>query len=87
MDSGALDTPRKRQAALAGALVAALGSWIGLRLLLRSLRIARRVARWTWLAATFRLYRRCPDCKGVIRRQARVCRHCRYRLAPRPRHR
>jgi nucleoside-diphosphate-sugar epimerase len=61
-----------------------IGAWIGAKLLARGVRTTGRLTRYGLAVATFRLYRRCPDCKGVIRSDARVCRHCGYRRPPRP---
>jgi hypothetical protein len=63
----------------AAAVVAALAAREGLRLFLRGVRIAIGGVRFGYAAATLQLIRRCPDCRRLIRRDARVCRHCGYR--------
>jgi hypothetical protein len=65
-------------AATAGAVLAAVAARIAYRSATRAIRTARTV----FLAATFQLNRRCPDCKSKIRRDARVCGHCGFRLRP-----
>jgi hypothetical protein len=69
---------------LIAGLILIIGGWLGAKLLLRGIRTARRATRFAYATATFRLYRRCPDCKSLIRSDAKVCRHCGYRRAPRP---
>jgi hypothetical protein len=81
--------PERRRAALViGGLIAGLimiiGAWIGAKLLVRGIRTARRATRFAYATATFRLYRRCPDCKSLIRSDATVCKRCGYRRPPRP---
>jgi hypothetical protein len=79
----------RRTVMIIGAVIAGVGAlfggWIATRLLIRGVRTARRTARFAFAAATLRLYRRCPDCRGLHRSDARVCRHCGYRRQPRPR--
>jgi len=85
--SGGADRPARRDlgapAAIAGGLaataIASLGAWLALRLAVRCLRLARTTARFTVALATFRLYRRCPDCRRLKRADARVCHRCGYR--------
>jgi hypothetical protein len=67
---------------IAGAILLA-GAWLATKLLARGFRTARRATRFAYATATFRLFRRCPDCKRLIRADARVCRHCGYRRPPR----
>lgn len=55
------------------------GGWIGTKVLIRGVRLTCGAVRFGFALATFQLYRRCPDCRGVIRGDARVCRHCGYR--------
>src|SRR5438128_12692148 len=65
---------RVQQGAIAIAVTSAvLGAYIGMRLAFRFATRGFRTARTTYRAATFRLYRRCPDCKRLIRYEARVC--------------
>jgi ribosomal protein L32 len=82
MRDGATRTTGGR-AKLIGAVIAGVALILGLRvavkLLFWGVRRTRRTIRFGLALATFRVYRRCPDCKGVIRRDARVCRHCGYR--------
>jgi hypothetical protein len=44
------------------------------------LRAGRTGVRWLWRVAALRLYRGCPDCRRRVHADARVCRHCGYRL-------
>ena len=66
-----------------GAVIAAtggiLGGWIATRLFLRWFRTARNTFRFAYSFATLRAFRRCSDCKRLIRADARVCSHCGYR--------
>jgi Uncharacterised protein family UPF0547 len=62
----------------AAAMLAA-GTWMAFA----ALGLCYRVARYALRAATFRLHKRCPDCAERVRADARVCRHCGYRFAPR----
>jgi hypothetical protein len=70
-------------ALIVGGFVAAvatmIGVWIGTKVVFWGVRRTRSAVRFGFAAATLRLYRRCPDCRGVIRGDARVCRHCGYR--------
>jgi hypothetical protein len=79
---------RRRAALLIGGLIAGLigivAGWLGAKLLVHGIRTARRATRFAYATATFRLYRRCPDCKSLIRADAWVCRYCGYRRPPRP---
>jgi hypothetical protein len=79
---------RRRVGLLILAVVAgtagAAGAWAGLKLFLRGLRTARIAASYAYKVATLSLYRRCPDCRKLIRTDARVCRHCGYRRPPAP---
>jgi hypothetical protein len=76
-------TPARRQAILVGAVIAAtvgiLAGWIATRLLLRWFRTARNTARFAYAVATFGAFRRCHDCKRLVRADAKVCSHCGYR--------
>lgn len=65
--------------AVGAAMAAIFAARIGTRMFLRGARVALRATRFTVLAATFQLYRLCPDCKGRVRYDARVCRHCGHR--------
>jgi DNA-directed RNA polymerase subunit RPC12/RpoP len=79
---------RRRLAWLGGlgaALAATLGAWVGALVLTRALGGWVRFARVAVRAATLNLHVRCPDCAGRLRAEARLCRHCGYRLAPKPR--
>jgi hypothetical protein len=67
--------------AVTGAALA--GAWLALRTARRTLRFGRRSARTALRAATLRLYRRCPDCRRLIRYDARVCFRCGHRRLPR----
>jgi ribosomal protein L32 len=67
------------------AIAVIVGGWIGTRLFLWGARRARRAVRFGFALVTFRLLRRCPDCKSLIRADARVCKHCGYRRPPRGR--
>lgn len=69
----------RRWAVVVGGTSAIAGVWIASRIFLRAAGIAVRAVRFAFAAATFRLYRRCPDCRTLIRADARVCRHCGYR--------
>jgi hypothetical protein len=79
----------RRLALAVGGVIAAVtllaGAWIGTKLLLWGVRRTRGAMRFGFAAASFRLYRRCPDCKRLIRADARVCHHCGYRRPPRGR--
>jgi Uncharacterised protein family UPF0547 len=74
---------RRRVVLVCAAVVAGLagvaGAWVGAKLFLRGVRTARIAARFAYRVATFGLYRRCPDCRRLIRTDARVCAHCGYR--------
>ncbi|MHB8690362.1 MAG: hypothetical protein ACYDHH_03880 [Solirubrobacteraceae bacterium] len=78
-------------AAAAAALAAAvIGAVVGARVAVRGVRIGLDGARVAYAAATFRLYRRCPDCRRWLRGDARVCWRCGFkrpsgRRWPRPR--
>lgn len=77
----------RRRAALVAAAVAtglagAAGAWAGAKLFLRGVRTARMALRFAYSVATLTLYRRCPDCRRVMRSDARVCLHCAYRKPP-----
>jgi hypothetical protein len=82
-------TPGRQLALAVGAGIATsaliVGSWIALKVLRRGVRTARGATRFAFATATLRLFRRCPDCKRLIRADARVCRHCGYRRPPRGR--
>jgi hypothetical protein len=85
---GALTATPARQAALAAvALVASVVGFAVARVafgeLRRGVRLACATALFWFRAATLRLYRRCPDCRRMIRAEARVCSHCGYRRATR----
>jgi hypothetical protein len=88
MTAGVHGAQHRRTALAVGGLIAGVilivGGWIGTKLLMRGVRTARRATRFAYATATFRLYRRCPDCKGLIRSEAKVCRHCGYRRPPKP---
>jgi hypothetical protein len=79
-------TPARRTALVVGAVIAtvsvAVGGWVAGRLLARWLRTARNSARFAYSFATLRAYRRCADCKRLIRADAKVCSHCGYRKPP-----
>jgi hypothetical protein len=73
-------------AAVAAGVAGAASAWVGARLFLRGVRTARAAARFAYAVSTFGLYRRCPDCRRLIRADARVCLHCGYRKpSPAPR--
>jgi hypothetical protein len=63
----------------AGAVLAAIAARGALRVLTRAVRIGMGAARFAFAAATLQLLRRCPDCRKLIRRECRVCRHCGWR--------
>jgi hypothetical protein len=69
-------------AGVAAALVAAVVARGSLRVCLRAGRIALGGLRIGYAAATLQLLRRCPDCRRLIRRDARACRHCGWRRRP-----
>jgi hypothetical protein len=72
-------TVRRAAAWVAGALAAwavAAGALFSLRVLRRAVRIGLGFARFWYVAATLQLLRRCPDCRRLIVRDARTCRHC-----------
>ena len=71
-------------AAVAVGVAGVASAWIGARLFLRGVRTARIAARFAYSVATLGLYRRCPDCRRLIRSDARVCLHCGYRKPPPP---
>jgi hypothetical protein len=71
-------------AAVAAGLAGAASAWVGAKLFLRGVRTARIASRFAYRLATFGLYRRCPDCRRLIRADARVCLHCGYRKPARP---
>jgi hypothetical protein len=66
-------------AGAAGAVVAAFAARAGFRVFLRAVRIGRGFGWFCYAAATLQLLRRCPDCRRLIRRDCRVCRHCGWR--------
>jgi rRNA maturation endonuclease Nob1 len=73
---------RVQQGAIAVAAGSALiGVVLAVRLAVRVATRGMRTARTGYRAATFRLYHRCPDCKRLIRYEARVCGYCGFRLA------
>jgi hypothetical protein len=63
-------------AVLAAAGAALAGAVVGVRVAARGARMALDAARLVFAAATFRLYRRCPDCRRWLRGDARVCWRC-----------
>jgi hypothetical protein len=63
----------------AGAVGAAIAARGAFRLLARAVRIGLGFAWFCYAAATLQLLRRCPDCRKLIRRECRVCRHCGWR--------
>jgi hypothetical protein len=69
-------------AATAAGFAGVASAWVGARLFLRGVRTARIAARFAYSVATFGLYRRCPDCRRLVRADARVCLHCGYRKPP-----
>jgi hypothetical protein len=75
--------PVRRAAALVAAVLAAWaaaeGAVFGFRVFRRAVRIALGFARFWYAAGTLQLLRRCPDCRRLIVRDARVCRHCGWR--------
>jgi hypothetical protein len=77
---------RRRALLVVGGLAAGLAglasAWVGARLFLRGIRTARIAARFAYAVATFGLYRRCPDCRRLVRADARVCLRCGYRKPP-----
>ena len=79
----------RRWAALAGILGAAAGAVLAtiaargvVRGLVRAARIGIGFAWFCYAAATLQLLRRCPDCRKLIRRECRACRHCGWRRSP-----
>jgi hypothetical protein len=75
-------SPWPKRAALIAGVVAVLGSAAATR---RIAVRAIRVCRLGYRIATLTLFRRCPDCATLIHTEARVCRHCGFRLqAPLP---
>lgn len=79
-------TPRADAAKTGAIMAAAIGAWAGFvaargawRVLMRWLRLGVGFGRFWYLAGTLQLSRRCPDCRRVIVRDARVCRHCGWR--------
>jgi len=66
-------------AALVGVWAAAEGAVFGFRVFRRAVRIGIGFARFWYAAGTLQLLRRCPDCRRLIVRDARVCRHCGWR--------
>jgi hypothetical protein len=85
--SGALTpNPARHPAVVVAAVVATVsvlaGGWAASRLLARWFRVARSTARFAYSCATLRAFRRCPDCKRLIRADARVCSRCGYREPP-----
>jgi Uncharacterised protein family UPF0547 len=72
-------------AAVAAGIAGAASAWVGARLFVRGVRTARIALRFAYAVATLGLYRRCPDCRRLIRADARVCAHCGYRRPPRGR--
>jgi hypothetical protein len=66
----------KRGALIAG-VVALLGSAVAAR---RVAVRAIRAFRLGYRIVTLSLFRRCPDCATLIHTEARVCRHCGFRL-------
>jgi hypothetical protein len=64
------------------AIAVIVGGWVGTRLFLWGARRTRHAVRFGFAVVTLRLLRRCPDCKSLIRADARVCKHCAYRTAP-----
>jgi hypothetical protein len=77
-------------AALVAAAAALAGTVAGVRVAARGARMGLDGARLAYAAATFRLYRRCPDCRRWLRGDARVCWRCGFkrpsaRRWPRPR--
>jgi hypothetical protein len=73
----------RRAAALVAAVLAAWaaaeGAVFGFRWFRRAVRIGLGFVRVCYAAATLQLLRRCPDCRRLIVRDARVCRHCGWR--------
>jgi hypothetical protein len=67
--------------AVAGAAVLA-GAYVAIKMWIASVARSFRAARFALRVATFRVNRRCPDCRIKIRRDARVCGHCGHRLRP-----
>jgi hypothetical protein len=59
-----------------GALLAARVARAGIRVFLRAVGIALGGVRFGYAAVTLQLFRRCPDCRRLLRADARVCRHC-----------
>ena len=70
---------RNRTAAIAAAVLTALGSVLTALITAASARRAVRTARFAVRVATLRLYLPCADCRKRIHTDARVCRHCGYR--------
>jgi enoyl-CoA hydratase/carnithine racemase len=60
----------------AAALAAAV---VGVRVAVRGARMGLDGVRLAYAAATFRLYRRCPDCRRWLRGDARVCWRCGFK--------
>ncbi len=58
------------------ALAALVGAWTAAVVAARWARAGLRTARYGVRLATLTAYRRCPDCRRVLRREARVCRSC-----------
>jgi hypothetical protein len=64
--------------AIAGVSAVAVG-WIAILLILRWVRMAGKSARFAFRFATLGAFRRCPDCKRLLRSDAKVCSRCGYR--------
>jgi hypothetical protein len=69
---------------VAAGLAGALAAWVALRAVAYAARRVLAAVRFGFYVATLQLYRRCPDCKSFIHRDAHLCRGCGFRLRPRP---
>lgn len=73
-------SPRARIAAAVAGTVAAVAAWAAAVVAARWARLGLASARFVWRLATLGAYRRCPDCRRLMRREARVCRGCGARV-------
>ena len=74
----------KRGAIAVAGATAAIGASCAARIALRTIGRYLAMARFGLRVVTLRANRRCPDCKTKIRRDARVCGSCGFRLRDEP---